>query len=68
MKPKQPKLTAEQVGTWIKKFEANIVFIKGRIDQQNETQVTGRKYFPYELEEEQFKIDYLKEKYKHIIN
>jgi len=60
--------TTEVVEGWIKKWEANIAFIKLRIDQQNATQVRGRKYFPYEIEDEQAKIDYVKVRYKYLLD
>lgn len=60
--------TREQLESWIKKWENNIKFITLRIAQQNATKVTGRKYFPYEIEEEQLKIDNIKIKFKQILN
>lgn len=66
MRVKEP--TREEVEHWLLKWERNIEFIKLRIAQQDATQVRGRKYFPYEIEEEQAKIDYLKNKYKDLLN
>ena len=58
----------EHLLNWINTWEKNIAFIKLRIKQQEATEVRGRKYFHSDIEEQQAKIDIVKNKYKDILN